>query len=128
MFLKKEFKSVKGPLYRAWLHLKFAAAGTETEAIDHLLDSKVAKNVPKRKTVRKDYRPKGPARHDPTSPEWVSVLEEQQEKQKTAPKRKLPNNPGNEDGQDVHQTNKKKLQRKRNQINKISTLLINIDP
>ena len=103
MFLKKQFKSVKDPLYRAWLHLKFAAAGTETEAIDLLLDSKVAKNVPKRKTVRKDYRPKGPARHDPTSPEWVSVLEEQQERQKPAPKRKLPVNPG-----DVQQSKKKK--------------------
>jgi hypothetical protein len=107
MFSKKQFKSAKDPLYRAWLHLKFAAAGTETEAIDHLLDSKVANNVPKRKTVRKDYRPKGPARHDPTSPEWVSVLEEQQEKQKTAPKRKIPNNPENEDGQDVQKTKKK---------------------
>ena len=108
MFLKKQFKSVKDPLYRAWLHLKFAAAGTESEAIDHLLDSKVAKNVPKRKTVRKDYRPKGPARHDPTSPEWVSVLEEQQERQKPAPKRKLQGNPGDEHGKDVQQNKKRK--------------------
>ena len=107
MFLKKQFKSVKDPLYRAWLHLKFAAAGTESEEIYHLLDSKVAKNVPKRKTVRKDYRPKGPARHNPTSPEWVSVLEEQQARQKPAPKRKLPGNPGDK-GKDVHQTKKRK--------------------
>ena len=96
MFTKKEFKTVKDPLYRAWLQLKFAAAGTESEAIDHQLDSKVAKNIPKRKTVRKDFRPKGPPRHDPTSPEWISVLVEQQDKQKAVKKRKLPEKPGKE--------------------------------
>ena len=65
MFLKKEFTSVKDPLYRAWLLLKFAAAGTETEAIDRLLSSKIAKNVPKRKTKRKDPQPSGPDRYKP---------------------------------------------------------------
>ena len=90
MFLKKEFTSVKDPLYRAWLLLKFAAAGTETEAIDRLLSSKIAKNVPKRKTKRKDPKPSGPDRHDPSSPAWVSILTEQKENKKnvSAPKRK----------------------------------------
>ena len=90
MFLKKEFTSVKDPLYRAWLLLKFAASGTETEAIDRLLSSKIAKNVPKRKTKRKEAQPSGPSRHDPSSPEWVAILTEQQEKKKNvaAPKRK----------------------------------------
>ena len=90
MFLKKEFTSINDPLYRAWLHLKFAAAGTETEAIDRLLSSKVAKNVQKRKTKRKDPQPSGPARYDPSSPEWVAILTEQRENKKTtaAPKRK----------------------------------------
>ena len=88
MFFKKQFKCVKDPLYRAWLNLKFAATGTETEAVDRLLDSKVAKNVQKRKTKRKDFRPTGPARHDPTSPEWVSVLTEQEVKKKPASKKK----------------------------------------
>ena len=49
MFHKKEFLTVKDPLYRAWLTLKFAASGTEREAIDRLLSSKVAKNVPPKK-------------------------------------------------------------------------------
>ena len=44
MFHKKEFLTVKDPLYRAWLTLKFAASGTESEAIDRLLSSKIAKN------------------------------------------------------------------------------------
>ena len=63
MFKKKEFINVKEPLYKAWLHLKFAAAGTETEAIDRLLSSKIAKSVQKRKTKRKDTQPSGPARY-----------------------------------------------------------------
>ena len=90
MFMKKEFTSIKDPLYRAWLHLKFAAAGTETEAIDRLLSSKIAKNVQKRKTKRKDPQPIGPARYDPSSPEWVAILTEQKNNKKTtvASKRK----------------------------------------
>ena len=92
MFLQKQFQNVKDPLYRAWLNLKFAAVGTETEAVDRLLESKLAKNVPKRKKQRKDFRPIGPARHDPTSTEWVSVLTEQEEKKKQASKRKNPDN------------------------------------
>ena len=63
MFKKKEFINVKEPLYKAWLHLKFAAAGTETEAIDRLFSSKIAKSVQKRKTKRKDTQPSGPARY-----------------------------------------------------------------
>ena len=92
MFLQKQFQNVKDPLYRAWLNLKFAAVGTETEAVDRLLESKLAKNVPKRKNKRKDFRPSGPARHDPTSTEWVSVLTEQEEKKKQSSKRKNPEN------------------------------------
>ena len=90
MFMKKEIFSVKDPLYRAWLNLKFAASGTETEAIDRLLASKVAKNVPKRKNKRKEVQPSGPSGHDPSSPEWVTILTEQQAKKKNvaAPKRK----------------------------------------
>ena len=49
MFHKKYFLSVKDPLYRAWLTLKFAALGTESEAIDRLLSSKIAKMFPKEK-------------------------------------------------------------------------------
>ena len=34
-------------------------------------------------------QPSGPARHDPSSPEWVAILTEQQEKKRNvAPKRK----------------------------------------
>ena len=50
MFHTKEFLTVKDPLYRAWLTLKFAASGTESEAIDRLLSSKIAINIRNRKT------------------------------------------------------------------------------
>ena len=90
LFLKKEYVNVKEPLYKMWVLLKFAAAGTEEEAIDWLLTKKVAKNVKKRQNKRKDSQPSGPARYDPSSPEWVAVLTEQQANKKTtsAPKRK----------------------------------------
>ena len=90
MFLQKKFQSVKDPLFRAWLNLKFAAVGTETEAVDRLLESKLAKYVPKRQNKGKYFRPSGPARHDPTSTEWVSVMTEQEEKKKQSSKRKHP--------------------------------------
>ena len=43
--------------------------------------------------MRKDFRP---PRNDPTSPEWISVLVEYQDKQKAVKKRKLPEKPGKE--------------------------------
>ena len=73
--------------------------------------NKIAKNVPKRKTVRKDFRPKGPPRHDPTSAEWQSVLIEQQQKnQKSAKKRKPADSTIEEGGQ----AKKKKSAQKKN--------------
>ena len=108
--MKKQY-SVKEPLYSAWLNLKFASVGTEAEAINYVLNSKIAKNVPKRKTVRKDFRPKGPPRHDPTSAEWQSVLIEQQQKnQKSAKKRKPADSTIEEGGQ----AKKKKSAQKKN--------------
>ena len=110
LFMKKQY-SVKEPLYSAWLNLKFASVGTEADAINYVLNSKIAKNVPKRKTVRKDFRPKGPPRHDPTSAEWQSVLIEQQQKnQKSAKKRKPADSTIEEGGQ----AKKKKSAQKKN--------------
>ena len=105
LFVQKKFTCVKDPLYRAWLNLKFAAAGTEVEAIDRILASKIAKNVAKRKNKRNDSQPNGPARHDPSSAEWVSILNDQKDKKtKSAPKRKLQT----ETGLAEQQTKKKK--------------------
>ena len=73
MFNKKLFFEVKEVLYRAWLSLKFAAAGTETEAFDDILPSKHSKSVPKRKKRRMDPVPDVPACHDPSRDEWIAI-------------------------------------------------------
>ena len=86
-FKKKHFNTVKEPLYKAWLNLKFASIGTEVEAVDHLLASKVAKNVQKRKNQRRDNRPTGPARYKPNGPEWNAVLLEQENKKQSKVKK-----------------------------------------
>ena len=48
-----------------------------------------ASQVPKRKAYRKQNLPAGEARYDPTSPEWMSILEEQENKKKTKVPKKV---------------------------------------
>ena len=71
---------VNEPLYQAWLHLKFAALGSEHEAFDKVLASKAPKNIPKQKRKRNDHLPKGAARHNPLSKEFKEALLEQENK------------------------------------------------
>ena len=71
------------PLYQAWLHLKFAALGSEHEALDKVLASKAPKNIPKQKRKRNDHLPKGAARHNPLSKEFKEALLEQENKKET---------------------------------------------
>ena len=40
-------------------------------------------NVPKKKSQRKQNLPQGPARYDPSSPEWEKILLEQLDKNKS---------------------------------------------
>ena len=64
------------PLFSAWLTLKLATIPTEKEALDKVLRSHEATNVPKKKTNRKRNVPSGPTRFDPISQDWVDILEE----------------------------------------------------
>ena len=82
LFSKKIF-DVNEPLYQAWLHLKFAALGSEHEALDKVLASKAPKNIPKQKRKRNDHLPKGAARHNPLSKEFKEALLEQENKKET---------------------------------------------
>ena len=82
LFSKKIF-NVNEPLYQAWLHLKFAALGSEHEALDKVLASKAHKNIPKQKRKRNDHLPKGAARHNPLSKEFKEALLEQEIKKET---------------------------------------------
>ena len=74
-FKKKKF-GYNHTKFQCWLRLKFASVGTESQAIDHLLSSKLASNVPKRKVKRIQNVPVGSARYDITSEEWKKILNE----------------------------------------------------
>ena len=80
--------SIQEALFQSWLQLKAATTPTEQEALTQVLDNHSAKNVQKRKTVRKDKKPDGPSRYDPSSTEWVEILEEKENKKTGPVKRK----------------------------------------
>ena len=50
------------PIFSSWLTLKLATIPTEKEALDNILRSHKALNVPKRKNKRKQSLPSGPSR------------------------------------------------------------------
>ena len=76
------------PLVSSWLTLKLATIPTEKEALDQVLRSHKAVNVPNNKQKRKQNVPSGPTRFDPSSQDWISILEETAEVT-AAKKRKL---------------------------------------
>ena len=88
------------PLYSSWLALKVATIPTEDEALNLVLSSHTAENVPKRAKKRNVNVPVGPMRYDPSSSAWVEILKETEakkirlsEKKKTPPaseKKKTP--------------------------------------
>ena len=80
-------------MYHCWLTHKLATIPTEAEALGRVLSAHTASQVPKSKAKRKQNLPTGGARYDSISPEWVSVLEEQEnrkKKKKTAVKKSQP--------------------------------------
>ena len=77
LFSAKKF-AVSEPIFHSWLSLKLASIPTEAEALDRVLKAHTMGNVPKRKQKRNQ---------NPTSPEWVSVLEDQESRKKKAPKK-----------------------------------------
>jgi hypothetical protein len=68
------------PLFQAWLVLKNASLPTESQALQEVIASHTATNIPKKKTARKRNLPIGPARYDISSPEWENILIEQANK------------------------------------------------
>ena len=89
-FFKERKLHLEEPVYQSWLHLKIASVPSEAEAIQQVLSKHTASNVPKRKTKRIAQLPDGPARYDPSSPEWKKILEEQENKKEKGKKRKAP--------------------------------------
>jgi hypothetical protein len=78
------------PLYQAWFQLKLSTQPTESEAVLQVLSSHTASNVPKRQRKRNVVVPDGPSRYDPSSPQWVQILEERENKNASPPKKAKP--------------------------------------
>ena len=60
--------------FQAWLQLKQQAVGTEEEALDRVLSSRMPKNIPKKKTSRTSDMPKGDARYAPQHQEFYDYF------------------------------------------------------
>ena len=74
---------IQEPLFQSWLILKNASSlPTEDQALKKVLEDHTASNVPKKKTNRKRNVPIGPARYDPSSPEWEEILKDQAAKKR----------------------------------------------
>ena len=78
-FQKKNF-AMKDSIFQSWLVLKRASIGTETEALDALLEEKTPKNLPKSKSKRNMNYPSGPARYDCSGPEWLELMRSRRQK------------------------------------------------
>ena len=65
---------VEYDLYQAWLIFKKSATGTPKEALNHVLESKVPKNISKSKKKRNVQQPDGIKRHNPLSDEWMDIF------------------------------------------------------
>ena len=84
LFNERNLSSAE-PLFQAWLVLKNASLPTEDQALQNVLQSHTASNVPKKKTAIRRNLPIGPGRYNPSGPEWESILEEREKKKKTSP-------------------------------------------
>ena len=66
-------------LWKSWLQIKLATIGSEKEAFDDFLQSKIPQNIPKRITTRKVNQPVGPDRIDPNSASYIEIFKKRQE-------------------------------------------------
>ena len=76
------------PMYQAWLTLKLASLPTEKEAIQKVLDRHSPSNLPKCQKTSQRNELRGAARFNPTSQEWVEILEEREAKNNLEPSQK----------------------------------------
>ena len=70
------YEKVQLSSYRflSWLILKLQAVGTEEEALERILSSRIPQNVPKKKTTRKQDLPDGAPRYGPQTPEFYASM------------------------------------------------------
>ena len=107
LFLAKKF-DISEALFHSWLSLKLASIPTESEALSRVLSAHTAANVPKNKQRRQTNLPTGGARYDPTSPEWVSLLQDQENNKTAKPNKKTVTTAGpNKKSANTAKSNKK---------------------
>ena len=63
----QNIKDVPNTEYQTWLLYKMQSVGTEKEALDRVLSSRIPKDVPKKETTRKSDLPTGDDRYNPLS-------------------------------------------------------------
>ena len=61
---------------------------TESQVLDSVLGNHTAKNIPKHVTKRKANVPNGPPRYDPSSQEWIEIMQNREDKENGTPKMK----------------------------------------
>ena len=84
------YEKVRLSSYRflSWLILKLQAVGTEEEALERILSSRIPHNVPKKKTNRKQDLPDGGPRYGPQTAEFYASMVRKEERAKKG-KRKV---------------------------------------
>ena len=97
------YKKVRLSSYRflSWPILKLQAVGTEEEALERILSSRIPQNVPKKKTTRKQDMPVGAPRYGPQTPEFYACMVRKEERAKKG-KRKVSSTTTNADDAGSH--------------------------
>ena len=69
----KGLYDIDDALYKAWLHLKRDANGTEEEAFRSCLEERTPRDIPKSIRKRRRVEPEGPDKYDPLSQAWTDI-------------------------------------------------------
>ena len=69
----KGVHDIDDALYKAWLHLKRDAIGTEEEAFMNVIEKRTPSNLPKKVKKRQRVEPDGADKYDPLSKAWTDI-------------------------------------------------------
>ena len=92
------------PLYQSWFQLKLSTQPTESESVLQVLGSHTASNIPKRGRKRNVVVHNGPSKYDHSSPQWVEILEDRENKNASLPKKTQPTKSRNQPKQTKRKT------------------------
>ena len=69
----KGVHDIDNALYKAWLHLKRDAIGTEEEAFMNVIEKRTPSNILKKVKKRQRVEPDGADKYDPLSKAWTDI-------------------------------------------------------